>query len=85
MTNHTNTVLHTGITNNLEKRVFQHKYQTKNSFTAKYHVYKLVWFEEFRNVTDAIAAEKKIKGWTRVKKIYLIKTINQNFEDLAKR
>ena len=83
LTNYTNTVLYTGVTNDLHRRVYEHKRgYDKHSFAHKYHCYKLVWFENFRNITDAIEAEKKIKGWTRVKKINLIKKTNPLFKDL---
>src|SRR4051794_17238515 len=61
--------LYTGVTNNLEHRVAQHKAGTLGGFTAKYNVTQLVYFDEFTNVNDAIAAEKRIKGWTRARKI----------------
>ena len=83
VTNYKNTVLYTGITNNLLKRVEEHKSGLiKNSFTSKYRLYKLVWFEEFRNPEEAIIIEKKIKGWKRCKKDDLIKSKNPNFQDL---
>jgi putative endonuclease len=83
LTNHTNSVLYTGVTNDLKKRVYEHKQgENTNSFTKKYRCYKLVWFEYFKDVNDAIAAEKKIKGWTRDKKITLIKSLNPTFKDL---
>ena len=76
--------LYTGVTNNLELRVAQHKGKVKcNSFTAKYNVGWLVYYDEFTNVNDAIAAEKKIKGWTKAKKLALIETKNPRFEDLS--
>ena len=82
MTNRSNT-LYTGVSNNLERRILQHQLkEKKNSFTAKYNIDKLIYFEEFSNPEDAIAAEKKIKGWTRKKKINLIKSTNPEFKDL---
>jgi putative endonuclease len=81
-TNLRNTVLYTGISSNIEKRIWQHKNKEANGFTEKYNVCKLVYCENFDNPTDAIAAEKKIKGWTR-KKIDLIKSKNPDFKDLS--
>lgn len=83
ITNYQNTVLYTGITNNLKKRIEEHKKGiSKNSFSNKYRLYKLVWFEEFKTPNEAILIEKRIKGWTRNKKIDLIKRKNPNFQDL---
>ena len=83
-TNYTNTVLYTGITNNLERRIAEHQSESIEGFTKRYHVTKLVFYEEFQNVTDAIGAEKKIKGWTRKKKIELIQDLNPDWKDLSK-
>lgn len=83
MTNKSNT-LYTGVTNNLERRIYEHKDKIMEGFTKKYNINKLIYYQEFNNPEDAIAAEKKIKGWTRKKKIELIKSINSAFRDLAK-
>lgn len=82
MTNKVNTVLYTGVTNNLERRVFEHKNKLIPGFTTKYNLNKLVYFEEFNNINDALANEKRIKGWLRVKKINLIESKNPNWKDL---
>ena len=83
ITNYENTVLYTGISNNLLDRVEEHKLGlVKNSFTKKYHLYKLVWYEIFQSPEEAIIIEKRIKGWKRYKKIKLIKVKNSNFQDL---
>ncbi len=71
-----------GVTNDLERRINEHSFKTISSFTAKYNLNKLVYYHEFSDINDAIAAEKKIKGWTRKKKTELIKTINPKFNDL---
>lgn len=85
VTNHSNSVLYTGVTNNMLRRVFEHKTGTfKSSFSAKYKLYKLVWFQEFNDVNEALNAEKIIKGWRREKKIDLIKDQNPEFENLVK-
>lgn len=81
-TNKNNTVLYTGITNDIERRMFEHKNKILQGFTAKYNVNKLIFCEDFNSPTEAIEAEKKIKGWKRQKKIDLIKISNPNFEDL---
>lgn len=85
ITNYKNKVLYTGVTNNLERRISEHKNGlTGNSFSKKYRLYKLIWFEEFNTPQEAIGAEKKIKGWKRIKKLNLIKENNPNFCDLIK-
>ena len=84
VTNKGNTVLYVGITNNLERRIFEHKNKLLKGFTSKYNVTKLVYYEVFNSPREAIAAEKKIKGWIRAKKINLIKSINPDFKDLTK-
>lgn len=83
ITNYTNSVFYTGITNNLQRRIWEHKNGiSKNSFSNKYRLYKLVWFEEFPNPNDAIIAEKKVKDYRREKKINLIKSLNPDYRDL---
>lgn len=82
MTNKYNTVLYTGITNNLMRRVFEHKNKVNKGFTSRYNVDKLVYFEVFGDPITAITREKQIKGWLRNKKIKLINTINPKWEDL---
>lgn len=63
ITNYTNNVLYTGITNNLERRIWEHKNGIKqNAFSKKYRLYKLLWFEVFNSATEAIKVEKRIKG-----------------------
>ena len=81
-TNQRNTVLYTGVTSNLENRMWQHKNKAVKGFTYKYNVDELVFYETFDNPSDAISAEKKIKGWVRQKKINLIKKDNPDFKDL---
>jgi putative endonuclease len=72
MTNTNNTVLYTGVTNDLERRVAEHKDKKSSSFTSKYSVTKLVFYERFDRINDAIAAEKRIKAGSRVKKNKII-------------
>ncbi len=83
VTNYTNSVLYTGITNNLSRRLWEHRNGINlSSFTKKYKLFKLVWFKEFSSPLDAIKMEKKVKGWTRQKKINLIKENNPGFKNL---
>jgi len=82
MTNKGNTVLYTGITNDLARRVMEHKEDVKEGFTKKYLAHKLVYFEAYESVQDAICREKQIKGGSRAKKIALINSINPKWEDL---
>ena len=75
--------LYTGVTNNLEQRVYQHKSKLNSGFTKRYNLTCLVYFESCDDVTVAIAREKQIKGMLRSKKIELIKTLNPQWEDLS--
>lgn len=72
-------VLYTGVTNDLECRVMQHKAKIVQRFTQRYDVTRLVYFEGFGDIRDAIAREKEIKGWRREKKLVLIRQLNPNF------
>ena len=83
-TNKTNTVLYTGVTNNLVRRMFEHREKLVPGFTEKYSVNKLVWFESYEDISEAIKREKQIKGGSRKKKLDLIKLLNPEFEDLYK-
>jgi putative endonuclease len=78
LTTSTKKVLYTGVTNNLERRLYEHYFgtDTKDSFTTKYKCYYLVWFERYQYVNHAIEREKEIKGWVRSKKIKLIEEEN---------
>ncbi len=82
MTNHTNTVLYTGVTNDLIRRVYEHKQETTPGFTKRYHVTKLVYYEACQDVTAAIAREKQIKGGPRQAKLNLIEAANPQWQDL---
>jgi len=82
LTNFTNTVLYTGVTNDLIRRIYEHRNHLVKGFTARYNVTKLVYFEETSDVMSAIAREKQIKAGSRQKKIDLIKSSNPNWEDL---
>ena len=76
ITNKENKVLYTGVTNSLERRIYEHKNKIIKGFTSKYNVNKLVYFEETKDVNEAIAREKEIKGWRRSKKVALIESVN---------
>ncbi len=76
--------LYIGVTSNLRKRIFQHKWREHDGFTAKYNCDRLVWFETYQGVTKAIAREKQLKGWRREKKIALIEKMNPAWVDLSK-
>jgi putative endonuclease len=82
LTNKYNTVLYTGVTNNLNRRVIEHRDKIGSKFTSKYNVYKLVYYEFFLYINDAIAREKQIKAGSRQKKIDLIESKNKNWKDL---
>jgi len=82
MTNRNKTVLYTGVTNDLERRVWEHKNKKGGSFTKRYNITMLVYYESFNRILDAIAAEKKIKSGSRAKKIALIESINPYWKDL---
>ena len=82
MTNPNNTVIYTGVTNDLEKRIQEHKGKKCSSFTNRYNITKLVYYETFGRITDAIASEKRIKAGSRAKKIKLIESMNPAWEDL---
>ena len=84
MANKNNTVLYTGVTNNLVRRVWEHKTKKdKQSFSAKYNLTKLVWYAHTSSIESAIEKEKKIKGGSRKKKITLIEKENPRWEDLS--
>jgi putative endonuclease len=82
MTNKGNTVLYTGVTSDLKKRVYEHKQKFIEGFTEKYKVTKLVYYEVFEDIKNAIVREKQIKGGSRKKKIDLISAINPEMKDI---
>lgn len=83
MTNKANTTLYVGVTSNLFDRVQQHKHKVYQGFTSKYHCDKLVYYEEYQWIHDAIAREKQLKGGSREKKIDLVVSINPAWNDLS--
>jgi len=82
MTNRSKT-LYTGVTNDLMRRVYEHKNKMTAGFTKKYNITRLVYFEETNDVQSAITREKEIKGWLRSKKITLIESKNPKWKDLS--
>ena len=82
LTNRNNKVLYVGATNDLLRRMYEHRGKLIEGFTKKYNVNKLVYFEEFPNSEDSFAVEKKIKGWLRSRKIALIESKNPKWRDL---
>lgn len=76
-------VVYTGVTGNLEERVWQHKNKTTKGFTSRYNVNKLVYYALTNDIHSALEFEKQIKGWVRKKKIELIESMNPNWDDLA--
>ena len=85
LSNDTNVCLYTGVTNDLARRLYEHKNELDpDSYTAKYHVHKLVYYEETPDPYAAISREKQIKSWSREKKNKLIEAKNPGWEDLSK-
>ncbi|EGC82689.1 GIY-YIG nuclease family protein [Anaerococcus prevotii] len=83
LTNKTNKVLYTGVTNNLERRLYEHKNHLVDGFSSKYNTTKLVYYEVSESVESAIAREKQIKSYRRDKKIALINELNSEWKDLS--
>jgi len=82
MTNKSKT-LYVGVTNNLQRRVYEHQNKIIQGFTSKYNITKVVYFEVFNDIESAITREKQIKGWLRKKKIELIESMNPDWNDLS--
>jgi putative endonuclease len=78
-------MLYVGVTNNMHRRIFEHKNKLAPGFSKKYNLHRLIYFEAFGHIGDAIAREKQIKGWLRAKKIALIEAQNPKWQDLAAR
>ncbi len=82
MTNHSGT-LYIGVTNDLQRRVWQHKQKLIKGFTKRYNITRLVYYEETSDIKAAITREKQLKGWIRRKKIVLIESCNPDWKDLS--
>ena len=83
LTNDRNTRFYIGVTNNLTRRVYEHKNELLDGFTKLYHIHKLVYFETCHDVEDAIRREKQLKNWRREKKITLIEQMNPRWKDFG--
>jgi putative endonuclease len=83
LTNRTNRVLYIGVTNNLERRIFEHKNKLVEGFTKKYNLNKLVYYEATNDIDGALEREKQLKNWHRDWKINLINSSNPNWKDLS--
>ncbi len=81
LTNKSNSVMYIGMTNELARRLYEHKTERVEGFTEKYHVHKLVYFEEYTDVNAAIVREKQLKKWTREKKNGLVEAKNPSWDD----
>jgi len=76
--------LYIGVTNDIIRRIWEHKNKVVKGFTHQYNIDKIVYVEQTNNVDDAIAREKQLKGWLRKKKVELIESINPSWDDLSK-
>lgn len=83
LTNWNDRVIYTGITNDLQRRLYEHKQELADGFTKRYHVHKLVYFETTSDVRAAIEREKQIKSWSRASKNALVETTNPDWKDLS--
>ncbi len=83
LTNQHGNVMYIGVTNNLERRLLEHKQELVDGFSKRYHVHKLVYVEQTNSIESAIAREKQLKGWTRAKKNALVETLNPAWRDLS--
>ena len=83
LANKTNSTVYIGVTNDLMRRLWEHRNDMIDGFTKTYHVHKLVYYESFSDVRYAIAREKQLKGWRRSKKNDLIESVNPTWADLA--
>jgi putative endonuclease len=82
LANERNTVLYTGVTGDLTRRVYQHREKLVEGFTKRYHVTKLIYYEETQDAVAAIEREKQIKGWSRKRKVELVNSFNPDWDDL---
>ena len=83
LTNWNNKVMYIGVTNDLQRRMYEHKNELVDGFTREYHIHKLVYFEHATDIRAAIAREKQLKGWLRAKKNALVETMNPQWKDLC--
>ena len=83
LSNWNDSVLYIGVTNNLERRLYEHRNGLVDGFTKKYNVHKLVYFEHTSDVYSAISREKQLKKWSRAKKNFLVASVNPTWKDLS--
>jgi|GEM_PF-4875466 len=83
MTNYSQKPFYIGVTNNIERRVWEHRQESKEHYCAQYNIRTLVYIETCPDIQDALQREKQLKGWTRLKKIHLIKILNPDWVDLC--
>lgn len=83
ISNHTNKVLYTGVTRDLRRRIYEHKNELIDGFSKKYKLKKLIYFEEYISIHEAIAREKQLKNWHREWKMNLIQSKNPSYKDLS--
>lgn len=83
MANRYNTTLYIGVTNSLERRIYEHKNNLVKGFTQKYKIHKLIYFEDCMNIDDALKREKQLKNWHHDWKLNLAKTMNPELKDLG--
>ncbi|MBR4360840.1 MAG: GIY-YIG nuclease family protein [Clostridia bacterium] len=83
MTSYNGNAMYIGITNDLARRVAEHKSDAKEGFTKRYRIHKLVYYEEYDDVYAAIAREKQLKNWSRAKKNQLVETVNPEWEEIS--
>ncbi|MBR2904156.1 MAG: GIY-YIG nuclease family protein [Clostridia bacterium] len=83
LVNKTNKVMYVGVTNDLQRRLYEHKNELVDGFTKRYHVHKLVYYESYNGAKEAIAREKQIKGFLRARKNRLVEALNPSWEDLS--
>ena len=83
LTNWKGNVMYIGVTSNLERRLYEHRHELIEGFTKRYHVHKLVYYEQTGDVKAAIEREKQLKHWTRAKKNALVETMNPIWKDLS--
>ncbi|MBO5869496.1 MAG: GIY-YIG nuclease family protein [Clostridia bacterium] len=83
LTTKNNKMLYIGVTNDLQRRFYEHKNKMLDGFSKKYNINKLVYYEEFHDINEAIAREKQLKGWKRFKKNVLVETDNPSWAELS--
>jgi putative endonuclease len=83
LTNKNKTTLYIGVTNNLQRRLGEHKEGVGSKFTKRYNIHNLIYYETFNNISKAIDREKQLKGWSRMKKEKLIETVNSDWKFIS--